>query len=279
MKTILRLATDVPFLSEAAMLAILAQVDRLDPLAAEHPRLKELRESLAPKATMEAGGVAVIPVKGILARDPDPMEMAFFGMESTDALAAEVNRAAKDPAAKAILLDVDSPGGYLTGGPELADAVKRAAAAKPVVAWTGGQMASMAYWVGSQASHVSASRSATLGSIGVYVAVADRSEMFKANGVKMEVFKNKEATFKGMGVPGTALTDDQRDYMKERAQRAFDEFRSEVLSARVVPPEAMKGQTFSGRESLANGLADSVGDRSWALAVARKLARQAARAG
>lgn len=270
-----RLATDTPFLHEGALSVLLGWLAP-EPQAAEHPFLKGLRAKLQPQVE-RVGDVAVVPVSGALARRPDPWEQALGNFEDTDAIRALVDQAAKDDSVTGILLDVDSPGGFYGGGPELADAVRSAAKAKPVVAWSGGLMASLAYWVGSQATEVIASRSATVGSIGVVIAQYDVTRLFEAFGVKVELFKNREGTFKAAGLPGTSLTDAHREHFQERAQTAFEEFRKTVLTARPgVPAEAMRGQTFTGSEAKGIGLVDRVGDRGFALSVVRSLVRRRA---
>lgn len=266
-----RLISDAPFVTEAALTATL--LTHPEPQAVEHPMLTRARDMLKVRAEIR-GDVAVVPIYGVLARRPDPYEQAFYGVEDTDGVLEAVQSAASNPDVKGILLDVDSPGGFLTGGPEVADAVRQASKNKPVVAWTGGYMASLAYWIGSQASEVIASRSAVVGSIGVYLALADYSKLFEAAGVKMEVLRNKEATFKAAGLTGTSLTDDQRSHLQERVQASFGEFKNAIKAARGdVPSDAMRGQTFTGREAKAQNLVDRVGDKAFAMGVLRSLIR------
>lgn len=268
---------DTPLLADGAIAAMLQLgAARLEPQAAEHPYLRKMRDGLKPMVEM-AGNVGIIPVNGALMRKPDPFEMAWGGVEDTDTLRHLVDQAAADPNVSGILLDVDSPGGFYSGGPELADAVKAARASKPVVAWTGGMMASLAYWVGSQADSVIASRSAAVGSIGVYIAIPDTSKMYEAFGIKVELFVNREGDLKAAGMPGTSLTDPQREHFQGRAQTAFVEFRRSVKTQRPgVTEEAMRGQTLNGTEAKNAGLVDRIGDRTFALAVLRGMIRQKA---
>lgn len=280
--TIRRLYTDIPLLAEGALAALIHQSHLLaeasvpEPQAAEHPSIKRLRDGLRPAAERN-GNLAVVPVQGALLRRPDPWEQAWGEAEDTDAVRSLVDQVAADSDVAGILLDVDSPGGFYGGGPELADAVRAARSKKPVVAWTGGTMASLAYWVGSQANQVVASRSAAVGSIGVYIALLDWSRLYEALGVRVELFRNREGTLKAAGLPGTSLSEPQREHFQERAQSAFAEFKRAVRSVRPgVPDDAMKGQTLNGTEAKAAGLVDRIGDRSFALSALRSLVRQRA---
>lgn len=246
-----------------------------EPQAAEHPFFKGLREKVAPKADL-VGNLAVIPIFGALAQRPDPWEQASGMVEDTSAIRSLVDQTASNPEVGGIMLNFDSPGGFYTGGPELSDAIKSAGKRKPVMAWTGGQMASLAYLAASQATSIVASRSAQVGSIGVYVTLWDVSKLFENAGVKVELFKNAEGTIKAAGLPGTSLTDQQRQHFQDRAQALFGEFRRTVLSARPdVPDSAMQGQTFGGAEAKKVGLVDAVGDFGFAMGQLRSMVRKA----
>jgi signal peptide peptidase SppA len=273
--TVRRLLTDLPFMADGSLASIVCQ--NLGDLiqAAEHPAYRELRQELKPKVGM-VGDIAVVPIQGTLARRPDVAELLWYDFEATENVQEMVSSVARNPDVTGILLDIDSPGGFLTGGPEVADSIRRAAGRKPVVAWTGGMMASLAYWIGSQATEVIASRSAVVGSIGVFAGMYDYSKLFEEAGIKVELFKNREATFKASGFPGTSLSEEQRGQIQSSIQATFAEFRDAVVSARpAVGDDSMRGQTFTGREGVSLGLVDRVGDREFAIGVLRSMVRRA----
>lgn len=280
MRLIQRLLTDAPLFIDGSLQALLVHsfpAGSDDFQAAEHPALKRLRDATAPQVELR-NGIAIVPVEGALARKPDVFELAYGGIEDSQRVLDMVEGAASNAEVSGILLNIDSPGGFLTGGPEIADAVKYAGKLKPVVAWTGGMMASLAYWIGSQAGTVIASRSAIVGSIGVYTALYDYSKYLEALGVKVEVIKNKEAAFKAIGMVGTSLNDEQRSHLQERIQASFSEFRRTVKSARPgVADESMRGQVFTGMEAKNAALVDRVGDMNFALSVLRSEIRARAK--
>lgn len=266
-----RFACDVPLLAPGAITSLLQSVSV--PQAAEHPMLKRLRESVAPKAEIK-NGVAIIPIEGPLAYRPDPFEMLFYGVEDSAAVLESFEAAAANSEVEGILLNINSPGGFMTGGPEIADAVRRVNKTKPVVARIGGIGASLAYWIASQAETIVASRSAIVGSIGAFTTFVDYSQMLAAAGIKIEVIRNQEGRFKAVGVSGTSLNEEQRSHLQDRVQASFDEFRRAVESARPqIQPDKMQGQTFTGTEAKAAGLVDKVGDLTFALAVVRAAIR------
>jgi signal peptide peptidase SppA len=162
-----------------------------------------------------------------------------------------------DPSIKTIILDFDSPGGEAAGAPELAALVRAASEQKTVIAFTDATMGSAAYYFGSQASEIVCTPSAALGSIGCYVAFMDQSVAADLKGLKMEVIKSGD--FKGIGLPGTSLTNEQRNYLQEQVDNNAAMFRSTVQAARpAVADEAMQGQVFVGQKAVAAGMADAL---------------------
>ncbi len=223
------LATQVPLIEVRAGRTLLHHL--LEPAAAEPDSWRKARAALAPRATVE-GGIGVLDISGVLAYRPDLGEMFFDGFEDSAEVLAAFRRLEADPEAKAIVLNVNSPGGFSVGGAEIADAVFKSA--KPTVAWVGGLMCSLAYWIGSQARAVIATRSALVGSIGAYVSVVDFHRLLANAGIEVKVFTNKEGTFKAAGMPGAPINDDHAAEFTRQAQRSFDVFRADVLRAREV---------------------------------------------
>jgi len=90
----------------------------------------------------------------------------LFGATDIEDIMEAVNAAAVRPDVQAVFLDIDSPGGSVSGTPELAQAVSDLCKAKYTYAFSGGQMCSAAYWVASQCDAIYVSPSARVGSIG-----------------------------------------------------------------------------------------------------------------
>jgi signal peptide peptidase SppA len=266
-----RLATDTPLLNTETLDWLSAlSVSPDDIRLAEHPALKSIRQACATKLEMD-GNVAIVPIQGTLAHNPDAMEVAVCGVEDSRHVVKMIEQADASKAS-GILLRMDTPGGMMLGGPEIADAVATARKSKPVVAHAGGYCASLGYMIASQANHVMANRSAIVGSIGVIASVADYTALLSRLGIKIEHLTNKDAKYKAVGAIGTSLTDDHRDYLQAQLESAFGVFKSAVLSNRpLVRQSAMQGQTFRGSEAVGVGLVDSIGSESAALAMLKKI--------
>lgn len=110
-------------------------------------------------------GVAIIPVFGPIFRRANMMtEMS--GAASLELVARDLGVAAQADNVKAILLEIDSPGGQVAGISELAGLIARLKEQKPVCAFIGGTGASAAYWLAAACSGIAASSTAIVGSIG-----------------------------------------------------------------------------------------------------------------
>ena len=209
-------------------------------------------------------GVGVVAMAGPMIRNPDLLSQILFNAVDTEEITAAVREAANRPDIEAVFLDIDSPGGTVTGTPELAQAVADAGKQKPVYAFSSGLMCSAAYWVASQAQAIYVTPSARVGSIGVIQPIIDDSEAFKNAGLKVEVFA--AGKFKSIGMPGLALTDPQRECIQSNIEETAQDFHAAVLArGRKIPPEAMEGQDFSGKQAQKMNLAGVVQDRAEAM--------------
>jgi len=198
----------------------------------------------------KAGSVGVIPLKGVIGKSLTPLDR-MTGAADLDEFTASLEAFSADPEVKTILVDVSSPGGTVTGVEEAAAML--ASVDKPTVAFTDTEAASAAYWVASQADRVVVTPSATVGSIGVYMAIPDVSKAYEAMGVKMDVIKS--GTLKGAGIEGTSLSDAQRSNLQEQVNAIHADFRAAVTSKRTgVSAADMEGQVFSGKVAAQKGL-------------------------
>lgn len=115
-------------------------------------------------------GVAVLPVVGPIFPRANMMT-EHSGATSITALQNDFRVALANKDVGAILLQVDSPGGVVSGIAAFADTVAAGAKQKPTTAHVMGMAASAAYWIASQANQITLDRTGLVGSIGVVVAV------------------------------------------------------------------------------------------------------------
>ena len=214
-------------------------------------------------------GIGIVSISGVMGQHVDALEK-MSGITDVAEVAEAVETLAADGAVRGMVLAFDSPGGTVTGVPELAATIRQARDVKPVVAFTDSMMASAAYWAGSQAYTIMATESAVLGSIGVYLPVLDSSRQAEMMGLKQEVIQ--AGRFKGAGVPGTSLTSEQREELQGKVNYLHDQFRAGVRSGRgiAIADEHMEGQDFFGKQAVAIGMADQIGNMRDAVALASR---------
>jgi signal peptide peptidase SppA len=235
-----------------------------DAEVAQHAIAAQTKANPLKRAFVLVDNTAVIPCEGVIGRKFDNI-LYSSGVTSIDIFQRLVDTAAGDDDVESILLVFDSPGGIVTGTPEAANAVAKARAIKPVIAFADGLCDSAAYWIASQADYIYATPSADVGSIGCYLAVLDESRACEMDGIKTELFKS--GRFKGMGYPGTTLNDEQRTMLQAGVDRIARQFKAAVNSGRkkVIAEEVMQGQSFAVEDAKTIGLIDEITDIETAL--------------
>jgi signal peptide peptidase SppA len=205
--------------------------------------------------------VALLPVYGVLTHRAD-----FFtdvsGMTSYETLGRQIDDAAADPNAEAIVLDVDSPGGTVYGVEQAALKIRAAAGKKKVIAVVNALAASGAYWLASQASEVVVSPDGEVGSIGVYQMHRDVSRAADASGVKVTYVK--AGKHKTAGNPYEPLGPEAAGQLQKCVDDFYDLFVRAVARGRNVSLTRVRegfgeGGTVRAREAVAEGMADKIG--------------------
>ena len=207
-------------------------------------------------------GVAVIPVRGILAKRMNLMT-AISGGTSTEILKQDIQAALDDDSIEAIILDVDSPGGTVAGTMELATWLyeQRERKRKPIKAFANEQMASAAYWIGSAGIPISAQATAQIGSIGVITAHYDYSQYDAKMGVKRTFLT--AGKYKAIGNNAEPLSQEARDYIQERLDQLYTLFVDSVaqnrgVSAEYVLNEMAEGKIFLAKQAMEINLIDNI---------------------
>jgi HK97 family phage prohead protease len=213
-------------------------------------------ESDAPK---EPEDIAVISIVGTLVHRAAGMD-AMSGMLSYSKIGAQLAAAVADPAVKGIVVDIDSPGGEVSGCFDLSDKIREAAAEKPIYAVSNEIMFSAAYALGCAATRLYVGRTAGMGSIGVIITHCDMSEADKMNGLKYTMITSgsRKADFS----PHKALSDEAYATLKSDVDRCAAIFFATVARNRNLSIDAVAAQEaglFFGADAITAGLADQIG--------------------
>jgi capsid assembly protease len=203
--------------------------------------------------------LAVIPVYGILAKNAGFMEEVCHGVTDINAISHAVAQAAAANEVKTLILDMATPGGQVTGIPELANLVRAVTKmkGKTVYSFCDERCCSAGEWIASAADEKYVTQSSTTGSVGTYLAWLDESVKMQLEGVRLEFFG--AGKHKGMGLPGKALSQEDRTLLTARVTEINQWFTSSVQANRPrIAEGTMEGQTFNGAEAVARGLADGI---------------------
>ena len=201
------------------------------------------------------GTTAIIPIKGVITSGLHPI-YRVIGFADTEQIAGWIRAAVANPLVEEILLRIDSPGGMVTGTPELAAAVAAADRMKPVLAHTSGMMDSAAYWIASQARAICCTPSADVGCVGVYQLYYDQTAYLATMGIKANIFKSGD--LKAAGHPDIPMTEAQAAHVQAEIDAIGVQFRAAVTARRDIDEDSMRGQSFLGTEALARGLVDDL---------------------
>ncbi len=224
------------------------------------------RENLG--AFQRVGSVAVVPVFGTIFPRSNLMT-EFSGGVSAEKMAALLNDLAMDKEISAIVLDINSPGGAVTGVPELAAEIRRLREEKPITAVVNGLAASAAFWIASQANEIVAIPSGMAGHIGVFLAHEDHSAELEKEGVKVTLIS--AGKFKTEGNPFEPLSDDARAEMQRVVEKFHDMFVDDVAQGRGVSRTKALNDFGQGRllvadEAKAAGMIDRIATMNATLA-------------
>jgi signal peptide peptidase SppA len=207
------------------------------------------------------GDIGVINIRGPLTNRESPLN-AVFGITSYGEIRRAVMQAAENPGVKGILLDIDSGGGAVNGVADTGDLIKAVdRQIKPVWAFTDGTMASAAYWLGSSARQVFASRTSVTGSIGVITTHMEYSKMLKEEGIGVTVVRAGE--YKALANSVEPLSSVAQRQLQDQLNAAYEVFIGHVADARgtsvkLADEKMGQGREFFGEQAVTAGLVDGI---------------------
>jgi len=231
--------------------------------------LEHMIEAAAVRANPRAAGaVAVVPLIGIIQQREDIWTRLGLAT-STERFIANMQMAVADPNIKAIIVDVDSPGGTVSGTPEASDALFQMRGQKPMVGISNTLNASAAYFITSALDEVIAAPSSYTGSIGVWTLLFDETEFWASMGIKIDMVK--AGKWKALGNPYEPITAEVRERFQDSINDAYEVFIKAVARNRGVKITDVRsgygeGDVLNAERARAAGLVDRVATLSETLA-------------
>lgn len=180
-----------------------------------------------------------------------------------------LEKLAKDSSAKAVLINIDSPGGGIVASEILYNQIRSIAKQKPTVILMRSIAASGGYMAAIASDHIIAHNGTLTGSIGVLMQSAEIVDLAQKLGVSFKTYKS--APLKASPSPFERSNDYVnkvvQSSIKDSAIFFFDlvKQRRKGKIKRINFREIFDGRVFTGRQALKLGLIDAIGDKKSAL--------------
>lgn len=194
-----------------------------------------------------------------------------------DSITAKLRAAREDEDIKAIILEVDSPGGGVYASNSIWNEVMKVkVSSKPVVAFFNGLAASGGYYIAAPADKIVAAPCTITGSIGVITQAMNYSELMKKIGVKKLVFKS--GRYKDMLSSHRPVTEEEERIVQDLIMKIRERFIKVVSEGRKMDEVKVRkladdALIYLAEDALELGLIDQIGYLEDAFEAAKKLAK------
>jgi len=214
--------------------------------------------------------IAVITMRGLISSSlPGTVSDSMV-----DDMRAALQQARDDSRVKAIVLEIDSPGGEVTASDAIYSAVVKARARKPVVVYMESLAASGGYYVSCGGKFLMANETTITGSIGVIIQTLNYEQLLNKVGLASVVFKSGK--FKDMLNGARPITPEEREFVQNFIMKTYDKFLGIVAKERKLPADLLRntiadGRILSGKEAFEHKLIDGLGELDDAFSKAKEL--------
>jgi capsid assembly protease len=214
-------------------------------------------ERPAPRST---GSIAILPLFGAITHRANMFSEASGGT-STQGFGKALAQVVGDPNVTAVIIEADTPGGGVSGLPELADQIYKSRGSKPIIGVSNTRALSAGYWLLSQCDEIVCAPVSEVGSIGVFLWHENWAENYKMEGIQPDIIRYGE--HKAEANDWEPLTDDARTYIQSQVNEVGEMFTRAVARGRGVSPERVRNEYGQGRSVMAKdavrlGMADRV---------------------
>ncbi|MDQ6622336.1 MAG: signal peptide peptidase SppA [Verrucomicrobiota bacterium] len=232
------------------------------------PRFRETVVDRARKGSNDK--IAVIALRGLISSSL----AGNVGDSMVDDMRYALEQAREDDHVRAVVLEIDSPGGEVTASDVIYNAVVRTRAKKPVVVYMDSLAASGGYYVACGGKYLMANETTITGSIGVIIETLNYEQLFNKIGLASVVFKSGK--FKDMLNGARPITPEERDYVQSFVMSTYEKFLGVVAKERNLPAESLRntiadGRILSGVVAQQDKLIDGLGQIEDAYKKAREL--------
>lgn len=210
----------------------------------------------------EKSKIAVVNVRGVIVSDEESFDSHTAHSRQ---ICLRIRRAASDPDVKALIVNLNTPGGEVVASDEIYAEIKRfrRQTGKPAVAMMNTMAASGGYYVAAACHPIVANKLTFTGSIGVIVSTLNYRGLFEKIGLQSEVYTSGK--MKDMLNGGRIRTPEEIQIVQQLVRNTYNEFTRIVAESRKIPVEKIRmteigdGRIFDGEQALKLKLVDSLG--------------------
>lgn len=203
--------------------------------------------------------IALIPIHGLILTEGVSGE----GVTYATTIETMAQRALDDEDVKAVIIDIDSPGGGVAASARIYDALEKLDAEKPVIAFYSGDIAaSGGVYVSMAARRIVAYQEVWTGSIGVIMEFPEVSALLEKYGITWNVFRS--GALKDIGNFARPVTEEERTLLQGLIDESYQGFVGVIAHGRNLSPDQIKtfadGRIYTATTAQALGMVDEVGD-------------------
>jgi protease-4 len=232
------------------------------------PRFREILLQRGTRGTTDK--IALITMRGLISSSIP----GTVGDSMVDDMRTALEQAREDDRVKAIVLEIDSPGGEVTASDAIYSAVVKARARKPVEVYMDSLAASGGNYVSCGGKLLMASDTTITGSIGVIIQTLNYEQLFNKVGLASVIFKSGK--FKDMLNGARPITPEERELVQSFIMKTYDKFLGIVATERNLSADLLRntiadGRILSGKDAFDSKLIDGLGQFEDAFTKAKQL--------
>jgi protease IV len=209
-----------------------------------------------------ADKIEVLPVVGQIGVETSPPTGSLTVTPET--LRDQLRQAAEDERVRAVILEIDSPGGGVVPTDQMHKSIRdfKEKTKKPVVVSMGQTAASGGYYIATAADEIVANETTLTGSLGVIFTYLNLEEAANNLGIEQEVIKS--GRFKDIGSPTREPTEEELEILQVYVDEGYDQFVQVIVEGRNLSEDRVReladGRVYSGLQAESLGLIDELGD-------------------
>ncbi|MFT9599895.1 signal peptide peptidase SppA [Mesobacillus sp.] len=207
--------------------------------------------------------IAVLSINGVIQDTGDAESFFESPLYNHRAFMEQLDYVKEAKDVKAIILQVNSPGGGVVESAQIHDKIKeiQKETKKPIYVSMGSMAASGGYYVSAPADKIFASPETLTGSLGVIMQGVNYAGLAEKYGVEFTTIKS--GPYKDIMSPSRPMTEDEREILQSMIDNSYEGFVKVISEGRDMSVERVKeiadGRIYDGRQAKQLKLIDGFG--------------------